>query len=88
MLCPNCGKEMEKHPGYWLCKKGHNIQVPIKEAIKIQSKKVRNIAIGYCANCGKFVQRLYDFDVSGLCDECSDDALEMIEKHLLLRGNS
>ena len=78
MKCPNCGRKMERHPGFWCCKhRDATIQVPIKKPSKI--------TIGYCANCGQFVQRLMDADVSGLCDECADEELEMIEKAFLGR---
>jgi hypothetical protein len=36
--------------------------------------------IGYCYNCGAFSMRLASFQVSGLCEECSQRAKEQIER--------
>jgi hypothetical protein len=36
--------------------------------------------IGYCMSCGKFVQRLADLKITGLCDDCSKRDWEVIRK--------
>jgi hypothetical protein len=70
MKCPDCGREMVRKPGFWLCKhKGYSITIPIKKS---------KMEIGYCIECGEFSQRLYDYQVSGLCDKCAAEALNEI----------
>jgi ribosomal protein L37AE/L43A len=67
MRCPDCGREMERKQGFWLCKHiGYSIHIRIKKS---------KVGIGYCTECGEFSQRLYDYGVLGLCDTCSMDAL-------------
>lgn len=80
MHCPLCGKKMKKHDSFWLCKHIYgSVQIPIKGKI---DKKPREITIGYCTECGKLVEELYNQRISGLCDECSKKKLKQLEKHL------
>lgn len=63
---------MELKSGYWLCKACH-IQVPIKRL---------KLKVGYCAICGRFSQRLYDYQVIGLCDRCAMEALKAVGRSM------
>jgi len=69
LKCPDCGKEMELKPGFWLCRKC-SLQIPIKKS---------KTEIGYCTECGRFSQLLYDFGVSGLCEVCREEAKRVIK---------
>lgn len=73
MKCSKCGTTMRQAVGHWLCDNCGHYEVVVP-------KRGSNKVIGYCAKCGQFVQRLHDFDVSGLCDDCSDEELKVIQK--------
>jgi len=43
----------------------------VRAACLIGSGSVSVYKIGYCADCGAYVQRLMDYGVRGLCDACA-----------------
>jgi hypothetical protein len=72
---------------YVFCQHRDNPKCPAKGGFyTTMEERVIEAKVGYCMICGVFVQRLADYNVSGLCDECINREWEKIRKFFKLEG--
>jgi NMD protein affecting ribosome stability and mRNA decay len=64
----------------------NKIKNPNKPLLEDDPMK-QNYRIGYCMKCGKYVKRLADYRVIGLCDDCFKQGEKALQEFFkLYRG--